>query len=144
MKKKIITLLSCDIVIALVIFLRVQIKKSALSSITPATSDSAVLGIYTESNWLVMLTMLIVGAVVSLMAVSKTDKISHIAADIIFIGIPGAVMSLWWRFIAYMGWGYFSSYQELGAYIGSIMVGVCGFKVILFIIKKVRENGRSQ
>lgn len=140
MKKKIITLLSCDIVLAALIYARVYIKKIMLGSIKATSSDASVMNVYVENNWLVMLTMLIVGVIMAVIAVSKTDKLSHLIADIVIIGVPGALMSIWWRVVYSMG-GYFVNYTELGAYIGSIMVGVCAYKFVMFVIKKVKKNG---
>ena len=144
MKKKIITLLSCDVILAVLIYVRVSIKKNIMASISATSSDTSVMNVYTDNNWLVMLTMLIVGVIISIIAVSKTDKISHLIADIILVGVPGAVMSIWWRILGYTGWGCFISYQELGAYIGSLMLGVCAFKLVMFIIKRVKDNGNAK
>lgn len=138
MGKKISVLAVCDIIIALIIFARINIKGILLKPVTSSASQQVVDSAYTNNNWVVMMALMCVGIVLGVMLMSKTDGILQLIADIVFIGGAGIVMALWWKVLAVTGWGYFCSYQELMAYIGSFMVGTCIIKVVMYFLKRAK------
>ena len=136
MIKKISTLAICDIVLALIIYARVNLKNALLSEITTNTSRETANQVLTNSNFVVVITLALVGAVISVMVLSSTKNIPQLLMDILFIGVVGVVLALWWKVLAVTGWGYFCSYQELMTYVGSFMVGACILKLITYIFRK--------
>ncbi len=138
MKKKIPTLLICDTILALVIFAKVNIKNSLLSTLTTGSGIDTVNSVYTDNNWVAVLSMVLIGAALSMIALSKTKRLSQLFADILLVGIPGIILASWWKVLGETGWGFFISYQELMAYIGSLMVGVCIVKIIRYILRRDR------
>ena len=131
MIKKISTLAICDFVLALIIYARVNLKNALLSEITTYTSRETANQVLTNSNFVVVITLALVGAVISVMVLSSTKNIPQL-----FIGVVGVVLALWWKVLAVTGWGYFCSYQELMTYVGSFMVGACILKLITYIFRK--------
>ena len=69
---------------------------------------------------------------------SETNKISELILDIIFIGVVGVFLSVWWKVLAVTGWGFFSSYQEMMTYVGSFMVGACIVKIVIYFRKRTK------
>ena len=136
MIKKISTLAICDFVFALIIYARVNLKNALLSEITTNTSRETANQVLTNSNFVVVITLALVGAVISVMVLSSTKNIPQLLMDILFIGVVGVVLALWWKVLAVTGWGYFCSYQELMTYVGSFMVGACILKLITYIFRK--------
>lgn len=136
MIKKISTLAICDFVLALIIYPRVNLKNALLSEITTYTSRETANQVLTNSNFVVVITLALVGAVISVMVLSSTKNIPQLLMDILFIGVVGVVLALWWKVLAVTGWGYFCSYQELMTYVGSFMVGACILKLITYIFRK--------
>ncbi len=136
MIKKISTLVICDFVLALIIYARVNLKNALLSEITTYTSRETANQVLTNSNFVVVITLALVGAVISVMVLSSTKNIPQLLMDILFIGVVGVVLALWWKVLAVTGWGYFCSYQELMTYVGSFMVGACILKLITYIFRK--------
>lgn len=136
MIKKISTLAICDFVLALIICARVNLKNALLSEITTYTSRETANQVLTNSNFVVVITLALVGAVISVMVLSSTKNIPQLLMDILFIGVVGVVLALWWKVLAVTGWGYFCSYQELMTYVGSFMVGACILKLITYIFRK--------
>lgn len=136
MIKKISTLAICDVVLALIIYARVNLKNALLSEITTNTSRETANQVLTNSNFVVVITLALVGAVISVMVLSSTKNIPQLLMDILFIGVVGVVLALWWKVLAVTGWGYFCSYQELMTYVGSFMVGACILKLITYIFRK--------
>ena len=136
MIKKISTLAICDFVLALIIYARVNLKNALLSEITTYTSRETTNQVLTNSNFVVVITLALVGAVISVMVLSSTKNIPQLLTDILFIGVVGVVLALWWKVLAVTGWGYFCSYQELMTYVGSFMVGACILKLITYIFRK--------
>lgn len=136
MIKKISTLAICDFVLALIIYVRVNLKNALLSEITTNTSRETANQVLTNSNFVVVVTLALVGAVISVMVLSSTKNIPQLLMDILFIGVVGVVLALWWKVLAVTGWGYFCSYQELMTYVGSFMVGACILKLITYIFRK--------
>lgn len=136
MIKKISTLTICDFVLALIIYARVNLKNALLSEITTNTSRETANQVLTNSNFVVVVTLALVGAVISVMVLSSTKNIPQLLMDILFIGVVGVVLALWWKVLAVTGWGYFCSYQELMTYVGSFMVGACILKLITYIFRK--------
>lgn len=136
MIKKISTLVICDFVLALIIYARVNLKNALLSEITTNTSRETANQVLTNSNFVVVITLALVGAVISVMVLSSTKNIPQLLMDILFIGVVGVVLALWWKVLAVTGWGYFCSYQELMTYVGSFMVGACILKLITYIFRK--------
>lgn len=136
MIKKISTLTICDFVLALIIYARVNLKNALLSEITTNTSRETANQVLTNSNFVVVITLALVGAVISVMVLSSTKNIPQLLMDILFIGVVGVVLALWWKVLAVTGWGYFCSYQELMTYVGSFMVGACILKLITYIFRK--------
>lgn len=136
MIKKISTLAICDVVLALIIYARVNLKNALLSEITTKTSQETANQVLTNSNFVVVVTLALVGAVISVMVLSSTKNIPQLLMDILFIGVVGVVLALWWKVLAVTGWGYFCSYQELMTYVGSFMVGACILKLITYIFRK--------
>ena len=135
MIKKISTLAICDFVLALIIYARVNLKNALLSEITTYTSRETANQVLTNSNFVVVITLALVGAVISVMVLSSTKNIPQLLMDILFIGVVGVVLALW-KVLAVTGWGYFCSYQELMTYVGSFMVGACILKLITYIFRK--------
>lgn len=136
MKRKIPTLIICDIFLALILFAKVNIRSSLLSDIMTDTSASDVTTALFGNNWTAVAAMIFIGIIAGVIALSKTKSISQLLADILLVGLPGAILAVWWRVLAFTGWGYFISYQEMMAYIGSIMIGVCILKVFMYFFKK--------
>ena len=136
MIKKISTLAICDFVLALIIYARENLKNALLSEITTNTSRETANQVLTNSNFVVVITLALVGAVISVMVLSSTKNIPQLLMDILFIGVVGVVLALWWKVLAVTGWGYFCSYQELMTYVGSFMVGACILKLITYIFRK--------
>ena len=130
MIKKISTLAICDVVLALIIYARVNLKNALLSEITTANQ------VFTNSNFVVVITLALVGAVISVMVLSRTEGILQLLMDVLFIGVVGVILALWWKVLAITGWGYFCSYQELMTYVGSFMVGACILKLITYFFRK--------
>ena len=126
----------CDFVLALIIYARVNLKNALLSEITTNTSRETANQVLTNSNFVVVITLALVGAVISVMVLSSTKNIPQLLMDILFIGVVGVVLALWWKVLAVTGWGYFCSYQELMTYVGSFMVGACILKLITYIFRK--------
>ena len=131
MIKKISTLAICDFVLALIIYARVNLKNALLSEITTYTSRETANQVLTNSNFVVVITLALVGAVISVMVLSSTKNIPQL-----LMGVVGVVLALWWKVLAVTGWGYFCSYQELMTYVGSFMVGACILKLITYIFRK--------
>lgn len=121
---------------ALIIYARVNLKNALLSEITTNTSRETANQVLTNSNFVVVVTLALVGAVISVMVLSSTKNIPQLLMDILFIGVVGVVLALWWKVLAVTGWGYFCSYQELMTYVGSFMVGACILKLITYIFRK--------
>lgn len=121
---------------ALIIYARVNLKNALLSEITTNTSRETANQVLTNSNFVVVITLALVGAVISVMVLSSTKNIPQLLMDILFIGVVGVVLALWWKVLAVTGWGYFCSYQELMTYVGSFMVGACILKLITYIFRK--------
>lgn len=136
MIKKISTLAICDFVLALIIYARVNLKNALLSEITTKTSQETANQVFTNSNFVVVITLALVGAVISVMVLSKTEGILQLLMDVLFIGVVGVILALWWKVLAITGWGYFCSYQELMTYVGSFMVGACILKLITYFFRK--------
>lgn len=136
MIKKISTLAICDVVLALIIYTRVNLKNALLSEITTKTSQETANQVFTNSNFVVVITLALVGAVISVMVLSKTEGILQLLMDVLFIGVVGVILALWWKVLAVTGWGYFCSYQELMTYVGSFMVGACILKLITYFFRK--------
>ena len=136
MIKKISTRAICDFVLALIIYARVNLKNALLSEITTYTSRETANQVLTNSNFVVVITLALVGAVISVMVLSSTKNIPQLLMDILFIGVVGVVLALWWKVLAVTSWGYFCSYQELMTYVGSFMVGACILKLITYIFRK--------
>lgn len=136
MIKKISTLAICDVVLALIIYARVNLKNALLSEITTKTSQETANQVFTNSNFVVVITLALVGAVISVMVLSKTEGILQLLMDVLFIGVVGVLLALWWKVLAVTGWGYFCSYQELMTYVGSFMVGACILKLITYFFRK--------
>lgn len=136
--KKFSTLFVCDVVLALIIFARVNVKKSILSAISTSSSVTETNSALSNSNWIVILTMVCVSVVIGVMLFSETNKISELILDIIFIGVVGVFLSVWWKVLAVTGWGFFCSYQEMMAYVGSFMIGACIVKVIMYFRKRIK------
>lgn len=136
MIKKISTLAICDVVLALIIYVRVNLKNALLSEITTKTSQETANQVFTNSNFVVVITLALVGAVISVMVLSKTEGILQLLMDVLFIGVVGVILALWWKVLAITGWGYFCSYQELMTYVGSFMVGACILKLITYFFRK--------
>lgn len=132
MKKKIPTLLACDIVLALLIFTKVRVKNLILSDIA---SDAYLSSGLSNNNWVAIIVMAAAAVVMGVIMMSPTNNISCLIADIVIIGIPGIVISCWWKILYLTGWGYFCSYQEMMAYIGALMVGTCVAKVFMYLMK---------
>lgn len=72
MIKKISTLAICDFVLALIIYARVNLKNALLSEITTYTSRETANQVLTNSNFVVVITLALVGAVISVMVLSST------------------------------------------------------------------------
>lgn len=136
MIKKISTLAICDVVLALIIYARVNLKNALLSEITTKTSQETANQVFTNSNFVVVITLALVGAVISVMVLSRTEGIPQLLMDVLFIGVVGVILALWWKVLAITGWGYFCSYQELMTYVGSFMVGACILKLITYFFRK--------
>ncbi|MGN1126599.1 MAG: hypothetical protein ACI4RI_04080 [Ruminococcus sp.] len=136
--KKFSTLFVCDVILALIIFARVNVKNTILSSISTSSTQSATNNALSNSNWVVILTMICVSAVIGVMLFSKTRKISELILDIVFIGAVGIFLSVWWKVLAVTGWGYFCSYQEMMTYVGAFMVGSCIVKVVMYFLKRTK------
>lgn len=136
MIKKISTLAICDFVLALIIYARVNLKNALLSEITTKTSQETANQVFTNSNFVVVITLALVGAVISVMVLSRTEGILQLLMDVLFIGVVGVILALWWKVLAITGWGYFCSYQELMTYVGSFMVGACILKLITYFFRK--------
>ncbi|MDY4812869.1 MAG: hypothetical protein SO152_03340 [Ruminococcus sp.] len=136
--KKFSTLFVCDVVLALIIFARVNVKKSILSAISTSSSVTETNSALSNSNWIVILTMVCVSVVIGVMLFSETNKISELILDIIFIGVVGVFLSVWWKVLAVTGWGFFSSYQEMMTYVGSFMVGACIVKIVIYFRKRTK------
>ena len=136
--KRFSTLFVCDVVLALIIFARVNVKKSILSAISTSSSVTETNSALSNSNWIVILTMVCVSVVIGVMLFSKTNKISELILDIIFIGVVGVFLSVWWKVLAVTGWGFFSSYQEMMTYVGSFMVGACIVKIVMYFRKRTK------
>lgn len=136
MIKKISTLAICDVVLALIIYARVNLKNALLSEITTKTSQETANQVFTNSNFVVVITLALVGAVISVMVLSRTEGILQLLMDVLFIGVVGVILALWWKVLAITGLGYFCSYQELMTYVGSFMVGACILKLITYFFRK--------
>lgn len=136
--KKFSTLFVCDVILALIIFARVNVKNTILSAITSTTSQADVNVALTNSNWVVILTMVCVSVVIGFMILSKTKNFKELILDIVFIGVVGVFLSVWWKVLAVTGWGYFCSYQEMMTYVGSFMIGACIVKVIMYLRKRAK------
>lgn len=136
--KKFSTLFVCDVILALIIFARVNVKNTILSAITPSTSQADANIAMSGSNWVVILTMICVSVVIGFMVLSKTKNFKELILDIVFIGVVGVLLSVWWKVLAVTGWGYFCSYQEMMTYVGSFMIGACIVKVIMYLRKRAK------
>lgn len=136
--KKFSTLFVCDVILALIIFARVNVKNTILSAITPSTSQADANTAMSSSNWVVILTMICVSVVIGFMVLSKTKNFKELILDIVFIGVVGVFLSVWWKVLAVTGWGYFCSYQEMMTYVGSFMIGACLVKVIMYLCKRAK------
>lgn len=136
--KKFSTLFVCDVILALIIFARVNVKNTILSAITSTTSQADANAALTNSNWVVILTMVCVSVVIGFMVLSKTKNFKELILDIVFIGVVGVFLSIWWKVLAVTGWGYFCSYQEMMTYVGSFMIGACIVKVIMYLRKRAK------
>ncbi|MDD6645056.1 MAG: hypothetical protein PUE67_03245 [Oscillospiraceae bacterium] len=136
--KKFSTLFVCDVILALIIFARVNVKNTILSAITSTTSQADANAALTNSNWVVILTMVCVSVVIGFMVLSKTKNFKELILDIVFIGVVGVFLSVWWKVLAVTGWGYFCSYQEMMTYVGSFMIGACIVKVIMYLRKRAK------
>ena len=136
MKRKIPTLIICDVFLALILFAKVNIRNSLLADIANTTSNTDVTNALCGNNWVAVAAMICISIIAGVMVLSKTKNISQLLADVVLVGLPGAILAIWWRVLAFTGWGYFISYQEMMAYIGSIMVGVCILKVLVYFFKK--------
>ena len=136
--KKFSTLFVCDVILALIIFARVNVKESILSAISTSSSVNETNNALSNSNWVVILTMVCVSVVIGIMLFSKTRKISELVLDIIFIGVVGIFLSVWWKVLAVTGWGFFCSYQEMMTYVGSFMIGACIVKVAMYLRKRTK------
>ena len=136
--KKFSTLFVCDVVLALIIFARVNVKKSILSAISTSSSVTETNSALSNSNWVVILTMVCVSVVIGFMILSKTKNFKELILDIVFIGVVGVFLSVWWKVLAVTGWGFFSSYQEMMTYVGSFMVGACIVKIVMYFRKRTK------
>ena len=137
-EKKFSTLFVCDVILAVIIFARVNVKNTILSAITPSTSQADANIAMSGSNWVVILTMICVSVVIGFMVLSKTKNFKELILDIVFIGVVGVLLSVWWKVLAVTGWGYFCSYQEMMTYVGSFMIGACIVKVIMYLRKRAK------
>ncbi|MGN0477637.1 MAG: hypothetical protein ACI4HM_09930 [Ruminococcus sp.] len=136
--KKFSTLFVCDVILALIIFARVNVKNTILSAISTSSSVTETNSALSHSNWVVIMTMVCVSIVIGIMLFSKTRKTSELILDIIFIGVVGVFLSVWWKVLAVTGWGYFCSYQEMMTYVGSFMVGACIVKIVMYLRKRTK------
>jgi hypothetical protein len=132
MKKKMLTLIICDVVLAFIMFAKVSIKKSIFEGITSINADS----IYSSNNSITVVAMIVVGVLLGIMLMSSTKKLSQLFWDIILVGVPGVILAFWWKVLEVTGWGYFTNYQEMMAYIGALMVGICLTKIFTYFIKR--------
>lgn len=136
MIKKISTLVICDFILVLIIYARVNLKNAILSVITTESSKETIKTALTNSNFVVIITLALVGAVISFMVLSSTNTLLQLLMDVLFIGVVGVVLATWWKVLAVTGWGYFCSYQELMTYVGSFMIGACILKLITYFFRK--------
>lgn len=134
MKKKLPILLICNLVLALIMFAKVSIKEGIFAAVKENTSDMDTL--YSSNNSMTIIAMIIIGVVISIMFMTKSNTTSELCLDILLIGVPGIVLSSWWKFLAVTGYGFFCSYQEIMAYVGSLLVGVCIVKIVTFFLAK--------
>jgi hypothetical protein len=132
MKKKMLTLIISDLVLAFVMYAKVSIKKNIFSG---ATADN-VNSLYSSNNSITVVAMIIVGVVLGVMLKSSTRKLSQLFWDIVLVGVPGVILAFWWKVLEITGWGYFINYQEMMAYIGALMIGICLTKIFTYFIKR--------